>query len=238
MGIILTAKTLLYKALDYDGFWNVSKKRRDTEPSKARRTQLNILLYAFGISEKNFKHPPIIKLENGEQLISASMYSTLVNKKAINRKDYIKSLTDLHYFTYGEFLADIDKDEYSYVINDIVSLGRKIFPSHAVTIEPTSLNLKALFQDLYSFRHRAYFDFESSFLRFTQSLEFRFEYAYVNSLKQGVSEKMPQYFKEVDDLLCLLIDPAGRTFTEEALEYPHFDFDSLDREYQKHWRAL
>lgn len=235
---MLTAKTLLYKALDYDGFWSISKKRRDSEPSKARRTQLNTLLNAFGISKKNFKEAPIIKLENDIQIISESMYSISGNKKAINRKDYIKSLTDLQYFTYGEFLADIDKNEYSHVINDIVSLGRKIFPSHAATIEPSSLNLKILFQDLYSFRHRAYFVFESSFLKFTQPNEFIFEYAYANNFKQGVSKKMPEYFKEVDDLLCLLIDPASRSFSEAALQYPEFDFDRLDMEYQQHLRSL
>ncbi len=231
---MLTAKNLLYKALDYDGFWNSSKRMRDSEPSKARKRQLDSLLHAFQISKKNAKSSSQIQARTTEKnVVWETIYSTSKSKKSLGRLEYIKTINDFQYLTYGEFLADIDREKYRDTLQHIVTLVETIFPDETKIIDQNSINLVSLFRNLYSFRHLAYNTFETSFLKLARSQDFLSEEEYCYFYKQAFIRKIPENFTEIDELLCILIDPEKRSFTESEVNYPVFDLDILDLNWQK-----
>ena len=231
---MLTAKNLLYKALDYDGIWNSSKRMRDSEPSKARKLQLDSLLHAFQISKKNAKSTSQVPdRTSNKNIITKTFYATSKNRNSLERAAYIKTLSDFKYFTYGEFIADIDRAKYQDSLTHIVSVVKNIFPHETKNIELNSINLARLFHNLYSFRHIAYNTFESSFLKPTRIHDFLIEEEYSRFLKQEFIRKAVNNFTEMDELLCVLIDPENKSFTEAEIKYPEFDLEAIDLSWQK-----
>ena len=234
---MLTARDLLYKALDYDGFWNSSKRMRDSESSKARKLQLDSLLHAFQISKKNAKAASQLPDRTGkENVVIKSFYSSSRNRKSLERLDYIKTLNDFQYLTYGEFIADIDREKYQDTLKHIVTLVKTIFLDETKIIDQNSINLVRLFHNLYSFRHIAYNTFETSFLKLTRSQDFLIEEEYCYFFKQAFIRKIPDNFTEIDELLCILIDPEKKSFSEDEVNYQEFDFDAIDLNWQKSLR--
>lgn len=233
---MITANNLLYKALDYDGFWNSSKRFRDSEPSKARKLQLESLLTAFQISKKNGKSiSQIPNHPNAKSIITETYYSTSKNSKSLNRLDYIKTLSDFQYLVYGEFLADIDRGKYKETLSHITSTAKKIFPDKAKNIKHDSINLVRLFRSLYTTRHIAFNTFESSFLKWPRQ-EYLVEEEYGEYFKQKFVRNIPSNFTEIDEILCKLIDPERRSFTEAEINYPEYDLEKIDLAWQISFR--
>lgn len=231
---MLTAKDLLYKALDYDGFWNSSKRMRDSESSKARKLQLDSLLHAFQISKKNAKNTSQVPARtNKKNIVTKTFYSSSKSHKSLERLDYIKTLNDFQYLTFGEFIADIDREKYQNTLKHIVSLIKSVFPNETKIVEQNSINLVRLFHSLYSFRHIAYNTFETSFLKPTRIQDFLIEEEYSYFIKQKFIKKLPDNFTEIDELLCVLIDPEKKSFTEVEAKYPEFDLAAIDLNWQK-----
>lgn len=234
---MLTAKELLYKALDYDGFWNSSKRMRDSESSKARKLQLDSLLQAFQISKKNAKNTSQVPARTDNiNIVIKSFYGTSKNRISLERLDYIKTISDFQYLIYGEFVADKDRELYQDTLTHIVSLVKTIFPHETKNNEQDSINLVRLFQNLYSFRHMAYNTFEASFLKSFRTQDFSIEEEYSYFIKQEFVNKIPCNFTEIDELLCVLIDPEKRSFTASEINYPEFDLDAIDLNWQKSLR--
>ena len=233
---MITAKTLLYKVLDYDWIWNSSKKMRDTASSKARKLQIDSLLKAFEISKKNaISTSQVPPRTNDKNVISKMFYGSSRRRNSLKRLDYIKTLTNFHYFISGEFLADRERDRYNDTLTHIISVVNTSFPHKIQNNEPRPVNLVRLFYDLYNLRHIAFNTFESSFLKQT-SQDFLIEDAYGQTLKESFIKNLRINFTEIDEVLCLLIDPEKRSFSEAEIKYPEFDLEVLDLNWQEAFR--
>lgn len=221
---MLTAKDLLYKALDYTSIWN-SAPYRDTEPAKARKTQLDTLLKAFDIDIRNAKYEtdtPHLELE--PNTISQTVYYITGSEKSLNRLEYIKKRGNIEYLTSGQFMVDRDIEKYNANLDFLLSNIKTVFSKELENRDPYSIRLPGIFSVLYMHRSVAYFSFESSFMQLQKSSEFRIEDAFTSHIKQKTRPNITQAFLEIDDILCSLIDPEKRTFTKAEIQYPEYDF--------------
>lgn len=62
--------------------------------------------------------------------------------------------------------------------------------------------------------------------------KFSIEDDYSLHLRQKFMGAMNDNLSEVDDVLCMLIDPEKRTFKEDEIEYPAFDLEAIDEEWK------
>jgi hypothetical protein len=232
---MLTSKDLLYKALDYDGFWNTSKRMTNSKPSQARKLQLEKLLAAFNISKKNAKAKTQAarNVSKGHKIIT--VYSVSGRAKSMNRLEYIKTLTEFKYFSTGEFLADVDKTKHKTFIKQIVSKAKIIFPEYSGLIDTEPINLVHLFSNLYNFRLSVYHMFNYSFDTKMQD-SFSVEDDYSLYLRKKFMKSMNDNLSEVDKMLCILIDPAKRKLEEDKISFPSYDFKVLDKEWRNDLR--
>jgi hypothetical protein len=82
----------------------------------------------------------------------------------------------------------------------------------------------------------AYTTFESSYFKLTRSQDFLIEEEYCYYFKQAFIKKIPANFTEIDELLCILIDPEKKSFTEAEVNYHEFEFDAIDSNWKKSLR--
>ncbi len=228
---MLTSKDLLYKALDYDGFWNTTKRMTNSKPSQARKLQLDKLLAAFNISKKNVQTETQAprNVSKGHKVVTG--YAVSGRSKSMNRLEYIKTLTDFKYFSSGEFLADIDRAKYKTFIKQTVAKVKQIFPEQSEIIDTEPINLVHLFSNLYNFRLSIFHMFNYSFD--TKMHErFSVEDDYSLYLRKEFMRSMNDKLSEVDKTLCNLIDPTSRKFEEDEIDYPNYDFNILDTEWR------
>jgi len=232
---MLTSKDLLYIALEYDGFWNTSKRMTNSKPSQARKSQLDKLLAAFNISKKNVQAETQAprNVSKGHKVVT--VYAVSGRSKSMNRLEYIKTLTDFRYFSSGEFLADIDRAKYKTFIKQTVDKAKLIFPEHLELIETEPINLVHLFSNLYNFRLSVYHMFNYRFDTKMQE-QFSIEDDYSLYLRKQFMKSMNDKLSEVDKILCLLIDPEKRKLKEDEIDYPNFDFKTLDKEWRHELR--
>ena len=216
---MLTAKDLLYKSLDYDGFWNSSKKMLQSQPSLCRKAQLDILLKAFGIQKKNAKALSQLPYSAAEGKEVFSVYAGSGRYKAMKRMQYIKTLTDFKYFSTGEFLADLDEKVYLDLQGEIAAAAKAIFPAQAATIAGQPVNLTHLFSILYNFRLSVHLMFMHSFGRKMHG-QFSLEEDYGLHLRTKFVQSMNGNLSEIDETLCILIDQEQKSFTELELDFP------------------
>ncbi|WP_181304832.1 hypothetical protein [Rufibacter sp. XAAS-G3-1] len=226
---MITARDLLYQALDYDGFWNTSKSRIASRPSQLRKLQLEKLLVGFGISKVNAKsHHAQVNNEHTIQMVDVVSGH---HSKSMNRTEYIKTLNNFKYFSTGEFIADASKEKYQGVIDGIISTAKSIFPEQLEKINEQPVNLTALFRDLYHFRlsiyHMAKYDFSKKRMKL-----FSIEDDYALYLRTRFIESMDANLSEVDEIVCLLIDPEKRSLEENEIDYPNHNFEIIDKEWE------
>jgi hypothetical protein len=228
---MLTSKDLLYKALDYDGFWNTSKHMTNSKPSQARKLQLQKLLASFNILKKNVKAETQSprNVTNSRKIIT--VYTVSGSTKSMNRLEYIKTLTDFKYFSSGEFIADVDRAKYKTFLKQIVAKAKQFFPEHSELIDTEPINLVHLFSNLYNFRLSVYHIFNYSF---DTKMQEKFSVAddYSLYLRKKFMKSMNDNLSEVDKLLCILIDPSKRKFAEDEIAYPSYDLKALDKEWR------
>jgi len=229
---MVTSKDLLYNALDYDAFWNTSKLRKNAQPSKSRKLQIDKLLKAFDITKKNTKAPLQVPKHINEDITVESVYFTSSNPKSLSRTEYIKALTDFQYFTRGEFIADADRSKYHDLIGQIILTIKAIIPAQSKNSDQDPVNLVRLFSDLYSFRLGIYY---MPGYRFDKKMteKFSIEDEYSFHLRNRFFKLMVDDFSEIDEFLCLLIDPEKRDFEEEEIGYPDFDLEAIDDEWHQ-----
>ena len=232
---MLTAIDLLYKALDYDGYWTNSKRMKEAQPSICRKLQLDKLLDGFGIAKKNAKKESQVPDEASGGFIVQLVYFRSGSSKSMNRTEYLETLTEFQYFANGEFIADLDRAKYEDFIAQIISAVKTIFPEQAETIGNESVNLKHLFSDLYNFRLSVHHMFEYNF-SMKRREAFSIEDDYGLHLRKKIMEAMNSHLSEVDEILCLLIDPEKRELQEDEIGYPAFDLATIDKEWQNELR--
>jgi hypothetical protein len=206
-----------------------------SKPSQLRKSQLDKLLKAFGISKKNSKAETQAphNLSKGQKVVT--VYAISGRLKSMNRIEYVKSLTDFKYFSTGEFLADIDRKRYQDLLEKISSVSKTIFPDQSKVIDKRQVNLVHLFSNLYNFRLSVYHMFQYSYSRKMQE-EFSIEDDYSLHLRQKFMETMNANLSEVDKTLCLLIDPEKRKFKEDEIDFSTYDFVALDKEWENSLR--
>lgn len=227
---MITSKDLLYKALDYDNFWNSSSKRmKNTVSSRARKIQLESLLAAFNISKTNIRSASQDSYDRDESYYSESFYSVTGRSVVMNRYEYIKSLSSFRYFTTGEFIADADMTLYKNILKQINQNIGLIFPNYKESIKYKRVNLVYLFSKLYLYRQSIHFTLNLE-LDTTVEENLSIEESYSLYLKRSIAERMNKSLLEIDKILCSLIDPQKRKFTEEEIGYVDYDFKALDKE--------
>ncbi len=228
---MLTSKDLLYTALDYDGFWNTSEQMMNSKPSQSRKLQLEKLLKAFGISKKNVKAESQAphNVSKGEKVVT--VYAISGRPKSMNRIEYIKTLTSFKYFSTGEFIADIESEKYQDLSGQIISITKAVFPQQSKITDQESVNLVQLFSNLYNFRLSVYHMFQYSFSKKMRD-EFSIEDDYSLYLRRKFMDAMNDSLSEIDETLCILVDPEKRKVAEDEIDYPNFDLAAIDKEWE------
>lgn len=198
------AKNLLYAALDYD-FCTALKKIKGDAELKTKKERFDVLTTTFNIKKPKTaaaSHYPLLD----SKTIGIISYSSSNRKKTQDRPAYIKSINDLAYFTSGEFLGDRDADLYRSQLTKVLA-GMKKAGIAIRKSDEGRISLTRLFNDLYSFRKTAYYDFErAEFFPQGDSLENE----YSSYIKKTIADKMQGPMKMMDDLLCMLIDPRKK----------------------------
>jgi hypothetical protein len=224
---MFTARDLLYKAMDYDGFWNTSKKMLNSKPSTLRKLQLEKLLIGFDISKVNAKP----QTQTKGNLRIEQIYFTSRNSKQMNRTEYLKTLTNFRYFTRGEFISDRSPKMYQDLIAQIISTSKRVYPEQSEFIDKEPVNLVQLFRDLYSFRHSVYAMNKYNYSRKSLKL-FSTEDDYAQYLRNNHISSTETGLAETDKILCTLIDPENKTVTEDEISYPEDNLKTLDEEWE------
>ena len=199
----MTAIDLLYKILDYNYLWNHAD-RNNSKPSQSRLLQIEKLLIGFQISKSNAN--PEVKM----------LYSILNEKKTLTRAEYINTLTDLSYFSSGEFINDRPSYYYDDVLFKITSTLNFIHPDWVSFIDERPVDLKILFSDLFGFRQEIYriaYPNQGMLEGFSAGLEYSFY------LQKRLKEIITAHLTEIDETLCLLIDPQKRDITKEEIDW-------------------
>lgn len=212
----MTAKDLLHKYLNYDYLWRIHS---EDEPSKIRLQQLNILFEAFNISTKN-------------AVPSQVNYLSVGTDDIMNRKDYIAELTDLEYFTLGEFLNDRPYATNKKVVKMATSAMGEIKER---TIEgfKNEIHITWLFSSLLEYRSDAYrFAYPPSGMMEGYSVGLYYSFY----LQHKLTASMQPGLEEIDEVLWLLIDPQKRDIPLAELisqfNYPNPDLDRIDLDWR------
>ena len=142
---------------------------------------------------------------------------------------------EFQYFASGEFIADLDRAKYEEFIAQIISAAKTIFPEHAESIGKRPVNLVHLFSNLYNFRLNVYHMFKYDF-SMKRIEDFSIEDDYGLHLRKKVMEAMNSHLSEVDEQLCLLIDPEKTALQEDEIGYPDFDLAAIDKEWENELR--
>ncbi len=225
--MIFTSKDLLYKVLDYDGLWNTSKQMLISRPSQIRLLQIEKLFAGFGIAKTNAR--------SGSQIKEAHRYETVYSisghLESMDRFTYLKSLTDVQYFTTGEFISDLPTEIYHDLTERIISTSKTIFPDQAETIDKESVRLNHLFSDLYGFRLSLY-HLTNAFAR-KRINTFSPGDDYALYLRNRFFASLQINLSEIDEILCTLIDPEKKSLREEDINYPEDDLKAIDDNWQK-----
>ncbi|MCS3796796.1 hypothetical protein [Niastella sp. OAS944] len=208
----MTAKDLLHKYLNYAYLWQV---HTEDEPSKIRLQQLNILFEVFNISTKN-------------AVPSSANYLSVGTDDIMSRKDYIAELTDLEYFTLGEFLNDRPYATNKEVVKMATSAIGEIKER---TIEgfKNEIHITWLFSSLLEYRSDVYrFTYPPSGMMEGYSVGLYYSFYLQGKLRQTIESNI----EEIDEVLWLLIDPQKRDIPLTELisrfNYPDADLDKLD----------
>jgi len=224
---MFTARDLLYKALDYDGFWNTSKKMKTSKPSRLRQLQLEKLLMGFGISKTNAKSQP----EKKDNFVIEGIYFISGKSKSMNRDEYLKTLSNFQYFTRGEFISDKPQEMYRELTDRIISTSKSSFPEQSEIIDKDPISLVQLFRDLYGFRLSVYhmftYDYNKKRIKLFSTVD-----DYALYLRKKFTDSMDLNLSEIDEILCTLIDPENKIINEVEIDYPVDDLKAIDEEWE------
>lgn len=216
----MTVKDLLYKILDYKYLW-ADSPNKNSKPSKLRLEQIEILLEAFSLTKKYIN--PLLKIK----------YYIGGDKEGLDRLKYLNKLTNLEYLLEGEFLRDRDKNLNAELSEKIIETITLLYQDMKEYINTKPADIAWLFNDLFIFRQEVYkltYPNEGMLEGFSPGLHYSFYLQ--NKLKTTIKENLD----EIDETLCLILDPDKREIEMNTLlsqyKYEDHDFDTIDLEWR------
>jgi len=181
---MITAKDLLLKILDYKYLWS-SPQRKDSLPAKARLAQIEVMLITFGVTKK--KVPVLQQIKN---LLPGS-----------------NTITDIDYFFRGDFINNRGDKLYRELDQIVRTTVISLFPDMADYIQQKHTHLVWLFNNLLLFMQEVYnltYPNDGMLEGFSTGLHYSFY------LQAKLTDIIKTNVTEIDDTLCLLIDPQKK----------------------------
>lgn len=212
----MTAKDLLEKILEYKYMWS-SPDRTNSLPATTRMAQIDCLQKAFGLTKDRIN--PLIQIR----------YAVLGQRQDLSRAQHLNKMSNLEYVLCGEFLQDreakVNLEMNDTVLKQVISL----YPEMEEYIRGKRIDLQWLFSNLINFRQEVYavtYPTEGMLEGFSTGLHYSFYLQ--GKLKKAIKENLG----EIDETLCLLLDPSSRTFDKNSINYPDADLDSIDLDWR------
>lgn len=212
----MTAKDLLYKILDYNYLWN-RPDRINSKPSKVRLSQIEILLEAFGLTKKYVN--PLIQIK----------YSIVGNKEKVDRIKHLNQLTNLEYLMQGEFLFDRETDLNKELEERAMTKVKDIFSDLPEDFFKKRVDIGWMFNDLLRFRQEIY---NLTYPTGGMLEGFSIGLHYSQYLQKELKDIIKSNLSDIDDTLCLILDPKKRVFKNEEIDYAEVDLKSIDLEWR------
>jgi hypothetical protein len=213
----MTVKDLLHKLLDYRYIWVLPQHIR-SKPAEIRREQIEALQEAFGLTKKN------VNLSN------QITYS--VNGETLERATHLKSVTNMQYLVRGEFLHDRPKEQNEELTQRVKTVICELYPHIPVEQMDRFMHIPWIFNNLFNFREEIY---KVSFRDAGPVEGFSAGLSYSHHLKRKLKEVIKNNVEEIDETLCLILDPTKRTLEKRELveryNYPDVDLEMLDGEW-------
>lgn len=212
----VTAKDLLEKILDYNYLWSMPD-RKHSKPAAIRLSQIEALQDAFGLTKKYVN--PLVRIS----------YSLSGAREEIERAQHLNGLTNLKYLLQGEFLHDREEGANAELTERVMQKCIELYPDLADDVRrKRSADISWLFNNLFHFRQEVYkvtYPGGGMLEGFSAGLHYSFY------LQQQLKNVIRDHLAEIDETLCLVLDPAKRIFDKKQINYPEADLKDIDREW-------
>lgn len=213
---MVTAKDLLYKILDYDYYWSLPENEA-SEPARIRFEQIEHLLDVFGLTKNH------VDFFKKGYIISGEAY------QCIDRDVYISGITNLEYVKTGEFIVDRPVNRYQEIIERAFTTAKLIYPeadeAYLWGTDSGDVFFNILFSDLLEFRQEIY-KVTNPMSRLLSGRTLG--RVYCEYLKKQMRQTIIDNLDEIDDTLCLILDPEKRAFSADEINYKVIDFEKMD----------
>lgn len=194
--------------------------------AQLRLKRLNAFLKALGLSKENIN--PLVKM----------MYFVSGESKKLSRAKKLSRISSLAYFEQGEFLYDREITVNHELIQNIFKLANEkvpsIYESRRERYKTTQgiFSIAWLFRDLLDFRIKIY-QVSMPWGGFDEG--FNLALFYGKAHQDKLTRLIRENTNEIDQILCLIIDPLKKEITEEDLinkyNYPSDNLEDLDRKF-------
>ncbi|MGK7397957.1 MAG: hypothetical protein ACNS62_25515 [Candidatus Cyclobacteriaceae bacterium M3_2C_046] len=213
----LNAKDLLYLLLDYFSFWNRDEVKVD-KPSAIRRQQ-------------------ILSLSSALNIFNVSDNSEDSKPKLIDQSEHWDALFQnryLDYLKHGRFIHLRPAKSYQPVQDQLYQhleylKEKKGLPK---SYKPSSIYMEYVFDDLFNFRLKVFSLFRDYF---TSDGSFSLERSFYKSKKKACEESLKEDIEKIDQILCLILDPARQQIPLSTLmnlyQFPDVNPGSLDSDW-------
>ncbi|WP_162903286.1 hypothetical protein [Taibaiella koreensis] len=214
MNAIITVEDLLNLILDYNYLWCLPD-RRHSRPAMARQARIGALQAAFGLTKKQIN--PAVQI----------VYSFGGGKQ--DRAGRLSQLSDLQYLLHGEFLHDREESANAALHAKIKEKITELEPELMADIREKPADIAWLFNHLLRFRQEVFkLTYPNAGMLEGFSAGLHYSYYLQRQLKEVIAGNL----SEIDETLCLILDPAKRTFSREEIGYPDTDLDRIDLEWR------
>ena len=215
----MTVQDLLIKFLEYRYLWN-SPSSLNSQSSKIRLQQIESLQNAFGLSK------------NHVNLLVQIKYGIVGEKEELSRSKHINKITNIEYLYGAEFLHDRPEESNKEIEKIAYKKVRELFPKIPERLMEDKLHLSWMFNMLINFRQSAY---ELSYPEGDMDMGFSVGVYYSKHLMGKVKNEIIDNLQEIDETLCLILDPEKRRIPLETLKekfnYPDANLEKIDMEH-------
>lgn len=213
---MITAKDLLLKILDYNCYWGLPENEL-SEPARIRLEQIEHLLDVFGLTKSHV------------DTFRTSYIFDGVECQIENRAVYISGMTDFEYVIEGEFILDRPENRNQEIIERAFTTAKMIYPeaddAYLLGTDRGGAYINFLFKDLLEFRQEIYKITNPVWRLDSGSTLGRI---YREYLKKQMRQSIIDNLNEIDDTLCLILDPEKRAFSADTINYKEIDFADMD----------
>ena len=208
----MNSKDLLYKILDYECRWTLPQNQF-SKPAKTRLDQIEQLLDVFGLAKK-YVNPMV------------DPYYEIYTKK---RSEYLTGITNLQYVQSGEFIKDRPDGANKEVLEKAVEVIRLKYPAAPDEyLYRQDGGMEYLFSELIKFRKKVY---KLTYPWHGLRSGFSTSAFYNDHLQQQLKDTITNNLTEIDNTLCLILDPAKREFSNDEINFVEINMESMDMEW-------